>query len=438
MLPLGPTHEDGSPYQCISAHAGDTRLISPQRLAESGWLTSLDAGDAALAQTELLRRAHERFQSHADATARKAYSDFIEQHAGWLDDYALFEALRGRYNGAPWWEWPPTLRAREPKALGKARKQLAEPCEQTRFEQFLFFDQWLALKRHANGKGIWLFGDMPIFVARDSADVWANPESFDLDEAGEPRTVAGVPPDYFSETGQRWGNPLYLWDRMQADGFSWWKARIHSQHELFDLIRIDHFRGFEAYWEIPAAEPTAIHGHWVKAPGEALFQTLLEEFHELPLVAEDLGVITDEVETLRDRFQLPGMKILQFAFDGQAHNPYLPHNHVHNGLVYTGTHDNNTTVGWYESLGNDERKRVKEYLGLPGEAMPWALIRAAYASVAKLAIVPMQDVLGLGAEARMNTPGTVDGNWKWRFDWTQVPTDLAARLRHLAETYARL
>lgn len=437
MLPLGPTHEDGSPYQCLSAHAGNTRLICLRRLVDYGWLEAEALRGEAGGQAAALRRARAGFLARADAAARQDYARFCERHRGWLEDYVLFAALRQASGGRPWWDWAPELRAREPEALGAERRRLEEELEQRRFEQYLFFRQWMELKRYANDRGILLFGDMPIFVALDSADVWASPELFDLDAQGKPRAVAGVPPDYFSATGQRWGNPLYLWERMAADGFAWWKARIRSQHELFDLIRIDHFRGFEAYWAVPAHEPTAMHGQWIKAPGEALFTALLAEFGDLPLVAEDLGVITPEVEALRDRFGLPGMKILQFAFEGGATNPYLPHNHVENCVVYTGTHDNNTTRGWFESLPPEVAGQVLEYLGRPQEPMPWPLIRAAFASVARLAVVPMQDLLELGAEARMNTPGTVEGNWGWRFDWAQVPPVLAGRLRALAERYGR-
>ena len=442
MLPLGPTHEDGSPYQCLSAHAGDTRLVNLAELVSVGWLDeppAPPAGSAAYRQfhDDALRRTRAGFLAQAGAQDRDDYAQFCAKHADWLDDYVLFVALRKEHGGRPWWQWESDLRGRAASAVSAARSRLDEVLEQLCFEQYLFYRQFRALKGHANARGIQLFGDIPIFVALDSADVWASPQLFDLDAMGNPRTVAGVPPDYFSATGQRWGNPLYVWERMREDGFRWWKARVHSQHELFDLMRIDHFRGFEAYWEIPASEPTAMHGHWVKAPGEALFEALLDEFGELPLVAEDLGVITPEVEALRDRFSLPGMKILQFAFDGGPANPYLCHNHVPNCVVYTGTHDNDTTAGWFEGLSEPARGRVLDYLGKPCESMPWPLIRLALASVARLAVLPMQDVLGLGSEARMNTPGTTEGNWGWRFAWSEVPAELAPRLRRLIELYGR-
>ncbi|MGD8644408.1 MAG: 4-alpha-glucanotransferase [Chromatiales bacterium] len=438
MLPLGPTHgSNGSPYQCLSAHAGDPRLISVARLRERGWLSDEASSEGEGPEAQGLRRAREGFLAQGSTEDLHAYDAFLETHRGWLNDYVLFLALKREHGGAPWWEWEPELRGRDPKVLRATRRRLDEVLEQDRFEQFLFFRQWLDLKAYANERGILLFGDMPIFVAQDSADVWADAEMFDLDEHGQPRTVAGVPPDYFSATGQRWGNPHYDWERMAASRFRWWKARMHSQHELFDLIRIDHFRGFQAYWSIPAQEETAMNGHWVEVPGEALFKALLRDMGDLPLVAEDLGVITPEVEALRDAFGLPGMKILQFAFDGGPTNPYLSHNHALNCVVYTGTHDNDTTLGWFDALSPESQAYVMEYLGHPQEPMPWPMIREAYASVSLLSVVPMQDVLGLGAEARMNTPGTMEGNWSWRFEWDQVPEDLPARLRRLGEVYGR-
>jgi 4-alpha-glucanotransferase len=306
-----------------------------------------------------------------------------------------------------------------------------------RFEQFVFFRQWHELRRAAQTRGVQLFGDLPIFVAHDSADVWAQRGYFDLDAAGQPSVVAGVPPDYFSPTGQRWGNPLYNWARMQADGFRWWIERLRTQLDLFDLVRIDHFRGFEAYWQIPADEATAINGCWVAAPGEALFQALVNELGTLPVVAEDLGMITPAVHRLREQFGFPGMRILQFAFDGGADNPYLPHNHEVNSVVYTGTHDNDTTLAWFEGLSVEQQCSVLDYLGHPGESMPWPLIRAAFASVARFAILPMQDVLQAGSGHRMNIPGSNTDNWQWRFEWDDVPAGLAGRLRHLLRIYGR-
>ena len=439
-LPLGPPHEDRSPYQCMSVHAANTQLISLEALRERGWLD--EAGDAeAPSQGErssALRRAAELFRARAKGHERQAYEAFLERQQHWLDDYVLYLAIRDRFEGRPWWEWEPGLRDRDPAALEQAHNELGEVLEQFRFEQFLAFQQWQDLKAYAHQLDIALFGDMPIFVAHDSADVWARRELFDLDETGQPRTVAGVPPDYFSETGQRWGNPHYDWERMRADGFAWWRQRIASELEFFDLIRVDHFRGFSAFWAIPGDQPTAAQGYWVEAPGAELFEALRGEFGELPLVAEDLGIITPEVEVLRDDFGLPGMKVLQFAFDSGPENPYLSHNHVANSVIYTGTHDNDTTLGWYRSCSRELQERVEAYLGYPQEVMPWPLIRSAFASVGRLAVVPMQDYLGLGSEARMNEPGTEGDNWVWRFDWGQVPPGLAEQLRGMADLYGRI
>ncbi len=442
-LPLGPTHADLSPYQCQSVHAGNERLISLERLVEAGWLAEDEGPDAQEPPWAYRRRrlaeATDAIRRRGGAGDRQALEEFAACHNYWLEDYVLYQALRAVHRGQPWWTWPAELRDRDPEALDRARHSLGERIEHLRLEQFLFFSQWCELKRYANERGILIFGDMPLYVAPDSADVWAQREYFRLDEDGHPEAVAGVPPDYFSETGQRWGNPLYHWQRMKADGFIWWIARVRSQLEAFDLIRIDHFRGLEAFWEIAASETTAVNGHWVPAPGRKLLEALRNTFDRLPLVAEDLGFITQEVETLRDAFDLPGMKVLQFAFDAGPGNPYLPHNHVPNAVVYTGTHDNNTSLGWFHSLSGAERGYVQEYLGCSRDAMPAALCRAALASVAKLAVLPMQDLLRLGAEHRMNAPGTHDEvNWRWRFEWEQLGPGLSEQFRHLNELYGRL
>ncbi len=434
MLPIAPTHGDRSPYTALSVHAGNPALISLDWLRQKGWLD--EGGEAP--KEALLQAARAGFEARATEQERSDFEAFRKRHAHWLDDYALFQAIRRSQNDRHWLQWPEPLRDCDPGALRQARAELFDAIEQSCFEQFLFFTQWRELHDHARHLGIHLFGDVPIFVAHDSAEVWRHRELFTLDEHGNALTVAGVPPDYFSETGQRWGNPHYRWERMAADGFAWWKGRIATQLELFDWLRIDHFRGFQAYWEIPAHESTAINGRWVEAPGDALFQALQAHFDSLPLVAEDLGIITPEVEALRKRYGLPGMKILQFAFDGDAANPYLLHNHSRDSVVYTGTHDNDTTLGWYHTLDDGQRARIDDYLGHPGEEMPWSLIRHAYASVAGLAVIPMQDALALGSEHRMNIPGTVEGNWRWRFQWEQVGPELAPRLRALAELYGRL
>jgi 4-alpha-glucanotransferase len=436
MLPLGPTHADLSPYHCLSAHAGNPRLVSPALLVEAGWLAP-DAAQTADARLRLAS-AWQGFRQRADAAARQAFEQFQEAERAWLDDYALFEVLRKDTGAGPWWEWPAPLRDREPSALAATRARFGEDLERVRFEQFAFARQWHALKGHANARGVLLFGDMPIFVAHDSAEVWAHRACFQLDARGQPRAVAGVPPDYFSATGQRWGNPLYDWARMQADGFRWWIARFATELARFDLVRVDHFRGFEACWEIPAADATAVNGRWVPVPGAALFDALQARFARLPLVAEDLGYITPAVHALRRRYGLPGMGVLQFAFDGGADNPYLPHNLAPDTAVYTGTHDNDTTRAWFEALAPEAQARVREYLGNPAEPMPQALVRAALASVARLAVLPMQDALGLGAGQRMNTPGTTTGNWRWRFDWPQLAPGLAASLRRQMEIYGRV
>jgi len=438
-LPMGPTHEDRSPYQCLSVHAGSPLLISLDLLRQWGWLEGEGTlvEDFALYRHARLVSAHRGFRERASDAEKAEYRRFILDHAYWLADYALFMAIKRETAGKPWWLWPEPLRDRVATSLEAARERLADTIEQVRFEQFLFFKQWREIKLYANQRGIQLFGDLPIFVAHDSADVWAHREYFKLDERGQPTVVAGVPPDYFSATGQRWGNPLYRWELMAEDGYAWWRERMHTQIQLFDLVRIDHFRGFEAYWEVPAHENTAMNGRWVKAPGDSLFKTLLKEFHPLPVVAEDLGLITEEVTALREKYRLPGMKILQFAFDGNPHNPYLPHKQEKNSVVYTGTHDNNTTVGWYEDLPADVQNRVHEYFGFPSDVMPWPLVRSAFGSVAKLAIVPMQDLLELDGSHRMNTPGTSAGNWRWRFTWKQVPEGLAQRLRGMIWLYGR-
>ena len=434
VLPLGPTHDDGSPYQCLSVNAGNPHLISPELLQQEGWLNTYKGNTSP---SSLLRRACKHFMQHASTQERDAYTDFIKQQSHWLTDYALYQALKDEHDGSAWIDWPTPLRDRDAWALDEARTRLDSAITQVCFEQFIFFRQWSALKRYANARGVQMFGDMPIFVAHDSADVWSRRELFDLDPDGQARVVAGVPPDYFSVHGQRWGNPHYNWQRMRDEGYRCWIERMQTQLLLFDLIRIDHFRGFVSYWEIPAELPTAEGGRWVKAPGDELFAALKREFGCLPLVAEDLGLITPEVHALREKYGLPGMKILQFAFDGDPRNPYLPPQHEVNSVVYTGTHDNDTTLGWFRKLPQETKDYVDDYLGTPGEPMPWPLIRMALASVANLAVVPMQDILMLGSEHRMNTPGTTHGNWQWRFDWAQLTPDIPERLRRLNHFYNR-
>jgi 4-alpha-glucanotransferase len=439
-LPVGPTGPNGSPYQSSSVHAGNPRLISLEGPVERGWLGGprLDWGHLSDERKRLaLTESWDGFKVRAEAEDRDALERFQADNAYWLEDYALFQALRLEH-GTGWWEWPQGLRDRESGALAAVRRRLAPVVDYLKYEQFLFFSQWHALRSYANARGVLLFGDMPIFVAHDSAEVWARPQDFDLNADGTPRVVAGVPPDYFSATGQRWGNPLYRWEQMHADDYAFWIARMRTQLGLYDMVRIDHFRGFEAYWEIPASEPNAIHGTWVRAEGDTLFERLYREFGNLPLVAEDLGIITPEVEALRRRHALPGMKVLQFAFSGGADNPYLPFRHTCDSVVYTGTHDNDTSLGWYLSLDEGARRYVDEYLGHPREPMPWPLIRAALGSVSALAVVPMQDLLELNGEHRMNLPGTMDDNWGWRFSWGQVDPGLATRVQGQVAMYGRL
>ncbi|MBF0255282.1 MAG: 4-alpha-glucanotransferase [Gammaproteobacteria bacterium] len=434
VLPINPVGMDGSPYQTTSAFAGNPEMIDLADIYQQGWLEPVK-DDAPICQS--IWKAWQGFCRHAVEADRRDFADFIERQAYWLDDYALFYAIHTEQE-QPWWEWPDDLRHRTKEGLSKARARLADRISCCRFEQYLFFRQWRTLKNYANERGVLMFGDVPIFVAHDSAEVWSRPHLFELDEQGQPTLVAGVPPDYFSATGQRWGNPLYRWDVMHADDYAFWEQRIKTQLELFDLIRIDHFRGFESYWAIPASEEFAINGSWMPGPGDALFKRLRKKLGKLPLVAEDLGVITDEVRELKNNLGMPGMKILQFAFSGDADNPYLPYNHERCSVVYTGTHDNDTTLGWYNGLGQGSRDYVNNYLGYPQEPMPWPLIRLALRSRSQMAVIPMQDLLELGREHRMNTPGTIEGNWLWEFTWDQVPTDLSQRLRSLLSLYGRI
>ena len=439
ILPIGPTMQDNSPYQSSSMYAGNPRLISLEMTLERGWLEAIPDDCEELsdeAKAYCINLAWEGFKERASEEDQADLQRFTAEQGWWLEDFALFRALQEEEKSC-WWDWHPPLRDRQPQAIAAARARLKELIEGIKFQQYLFYTQWLHLRQYANERGVLLFGDVPIFVAHDSAEVWAHREYFDLLEDGHPRVVAGVPPDYFSETGQRWGNPLYNWKAQEEDGFLFWINRLKVQSMLFDFLRIDHFRGFEAYWEIPASEETAMNGHWVKAPGERLFGKLYEALPHLELVAEDLGVITPEVDAMRKAHSLPGMKILQFAFSGGSDNPYLPFNHTADSVVYTGTHDNDTTLGWYTSLADEEREMVDDYLGHSREVMPWPLIRCALASQANLAVIPMQDVLGLDGSHRMNTPGTTENNWSWRFDWDDVEPDTAERLLHRATIYGR-
>jgi 4-alpha-glucanotransferase len=438
-LPINMTHADNSPYQCLSAHAGNPDFISLEALQAQGLLTKQDLSGLITDKSELLAKAYAAFAERSDTQEFTDFMNFCDKQVDWLHDFALFLALRTKFNQAGWQAWPEAYKKRYIPTLREAREELAQEIAVIKFTQFVFFRQWMALKQYANQKSIKLFGDIPIFVAYDSADVWSHPYLFKLDAEQNMTVVAGVPPDYFSATGQRWGNPHYNWQAMAKKKFSWWVGRMTTQAELFDIVRIDHFRGLEAAWEIPADEETAINGQWVAAPGDALLGAIKTALPNLDLVAEDLGIITAEVDALRKKYQLPGMKILHFAFSGESDNPYLPHNIEPDSVVYTGTHDNDTTIGWYDSLDERQLEHVHTYLrenGKPDQSQDQAqyqaqnqdedfnildtLIEMAMMSAANLAIIPMQDILALDAAHRMNTPGTASGNWHWRFNWQQL------------------
>src|SRR5437870_11244752 len=449
VLPLGPTGYGDSPYACYSAFAGNTLLVSAQRLFEEVLISKSDlAGMPLLAgrlvdfasahkgKDVVLAKAFANYQRTTDMEFRSEFETFAEQNASWLDDYALFRALKDAHDGAPWHQWERPLVRRTSAALARARDELHNQIEAQRFYQFLFFKQWFDLKAYCNRRGIKIVGDIPIFVAHDSADVWTNPEQFKLNPDGTPTVVAGVPPDYFSKTGQYWGNPLFDWDRMLADGFKWWIERVRATLHTVDIARIDHFRGFAACWEIPGGDTTAERGRWVEAPGRELSTAIRKALGELPIIAEDLGVITPDVEKLRDDFGFPGMRILQFAFSSDTKNIDLPHNYHRNVVAYTGTHDNDTTVGWFHSVAgagstrtqeqiDTERSFCAKYLHTLGEEIHWDFIRALFASVANTAIVPMQDVLGLGTEARVHLPNSTSGNWLWRLKASSLTDNLA-------------
>ncbi len=425
VLPLGPPGGHGAPYSCLSAFAGNPLLIAPELLLEQGLLerSDLDGVPSFPAQRVdfaavkpwkdgLLRRSWELFQRRAKDQARQELDDFARApENGWLDDWTLFMALRRCHPGGGWWQWPAAVKRREKEALDGVRRAEADEIAYQRYLQWQFARQWHRVKHQAREHGIGILGDLPIYVAWDSAEVWANPHLFDLDDEGHPHAVAGVPPDDFSDTGQLWGNPLYRWQRMAEDGYAWWVARMAANLRTCDRVRLDHFRGFAGYWSVPADHETAEHGAWIDGPGMALFDAWREALGDLPIVAEDLGVITPDVEALRRDAGLPGIKVLHFAFD-EADADHLPHNFEHRSVVYTGTHDNDTTAGWYQELDREARRRVRRYAG--SDEIHRALIRLAYTSIAELAIVPAQDVLGLGSEARMNTPAVAEGNWAWR------------------------
>lgn len=451
ILPLGPTGFGDSPYQCFSAFAGNPYLISPQMLLEDGLVIEADLDEGrALPQDHvdygklipwklrLLDRAYENFARTAQADLQNELALFHEKNQTWLDDFALFMAIKEDHGGAPWASWEQALRDRESDALNGAREKLALNIERQVFRQFIFFRQWSKVKEYAHEKEILLIGDIPIFVAHDSSDVWANPELFYMDESGNPTFVAGVPPDYFSKTGQLWGNPLYRWEVHKQKGYSWWLERFRAVLSQVDIVRLDHFRGFAGYWEIPAGMPTAEVGRWADGPGADFFDAVRNSLGELPIIAEDLGVITDDVVELREKFQLPGMKILQFAFAGGPSDEFLPHNYPENCVVYTGTHDNDTVRGWYERVEEDERNFYRRYMARDGHNVSWDLIRGVWSSVAVFGLAPMQDFLSLGNEARMNYPGNPRGNWSWRMDDMAANEPLAMRIHEINYLYSRL
>lgn len=438
ILPLGPVDQTGSPYNSSSAFAGDAQLVCRQRMLSLGLKPPVQLSPDPYRYHMPLLSAFDSFRSVPGHAFQTQIDEFGAQQAHWLDDYALFCAIKISQEGRAWGDWPAPLRDRLPEAIAEFRDQNQMMVDYFIFEQTVFFAQWLHLKNYANQRGIRIIGDVPIFVAWDSADVWAHRHLFLLDEQGNAQWVAGVPPDYFSPEGQRWGNPLYDWERLADTRFDWWIKRIRHGLTMFDVLRIDHFRGFCACWKIPGDAPNAKAGQWSEVPGQALFDALQQHLGTLPIIAEDLGVITEDVVALREHFHLPGMSILQFAFDGSPTNPYLPHNLARNTVVYSGTHDNDTSLGWYLHLSEEEQARVNDYLGHSVEPMPWPINRCALASVANTTVLPLQDILGLDSSHRMNTPGTETGNWRWRCQWSQFEPGLPQQLRALLDRYGRL
>lgn len=452
VLPLGPTGYGDSPYQSFSSFAGQPLLISPDMLKRDGLLTDEDLRDIPLWQedqvdygyvlyykTNLYKKAFTNFESQNNPEFFQTFQNFCMDNSSWLEDYALFMAVKDDHEGACWLDWEPAIREGNPAAKALWLTKLHREVTYYKFIQFLFFRQWEALKKYANEHGIFIVGDIPIFVALDSADAWANKKYFQLNPDGYPIAVSGVPPDYFSATGQLWGNPLYDWNALKTDNYKWWIERIRRQLALVDYLRIDHFRGFEAYWSVPYGQETAINGHWEKCPGADFFRVLEEVLGEnLPIFAEDLGVITPEVEALRDDFHLPGMKVLQFAFENyDAYNAFLPHNYKENCICYTGTHDNDTTIGWYKTANDWTKTNIRRYTGSTDMGISWDFIKIAMASTAKYTIIPIQDVLCIGSEGRMNTPGKPSGNWSWRLKKSDLNPLFVSELRSITEFYAR-
>ncbi len=454
ILPLGPTGYGNSPYQSFSAFAGNPLLISPEKLVDIGLLTSdeiippklqssrVDYEKVMPYKWNLLLLAFENFSKKGLPELRARFKTFTKEHHYWLEDYALFMSIKEVHDLEAWNTWERPLKTRQASAITSWKKKYKENIEFHKFTQFFFFHQWNEVRKYAHEKKVCIIGDIPIFVAYDSADVWANSHLYYLDKHGELEYVAGVPPDYFSETGQRWGNPIYHWDRMQKNGYKWWIQRLNHSFTLVDILRIDHFRGFEAYWRIPADEPTAINGKWVQGPGIDLFITLKSACGFLPIIAENLGIITPTVDELLQQTGFPGMRVLQFAFGSEEEegieNDYLPHNYIPNTVVYTGTHDNDTTLGWFQTAPKDVQREVLEYLNSDGEDIVGDLIRLAWSSVAKISIIPLQDLLRLGSEGRMNLPGSESGNWEWRFTQDQLTEERSEKIAKLSKIYQRL
>jgi len=428
ILPLGPTGYGDSPYQCFSSYAGNPLLISLSELQADGWLSMSDLdnnlqfseqeveyGKLFVFKIPLLRKAYQRFKLSREAIDQTKFDNFCRRNSDWLNDFALFMSLKNHFEGKAWIEWESGIRLRESDSIHYYTNELLDEINFHKFNQFIFFKQWLDIKSYANNNGIKIIGDIPIYISADSVDAWTNPDIFIMDDDRKPLEVAGVPPDYFSSTGQLWGNPIFNWEKLLETNFEWWIERIKANLKLYDIIRIDHFRGFEAYWTVPFGEETAINGRWVKAPGHELYEAIRQQLGNVEIIAEDLGVITPEVEKLRDHFGLPGMKVLQFADYLNPKDEYLPHNYPNNCVVYTGTHDNDTSVSWFQSLSDEAKKNITDYFMSENSSIHWVLIRAAWQSVANMAIAPLQDVLGLGGESRMNVPGAASGNWSWRF-----------------------
>ena len=450
ILPLGPTGYGDSPYQCFSAFAGNPYLISPESLLNEGLLYPEDVFDIPDFPNErvdfgalipwklaLLDSAHQRFEERASDELRTDLAAFRQSEAAWLEDFALFMAIKEEHGGAPWVTWSPELRDRQPQALDEAQQRLELSIQRQVFRQYVFFRQWGLLRAQANQMGIQIIGDIPIFVAHDSADVWAHPELFYLNPDGRPSSVAGVPPDYFSPTGQLWGNPLYRWGVHKQSGYAWWVERFRAVLEQVDIVRLDHFRGFAGYWKVSGKAKTAVKGRWVRGPGRDFLLAVRNALGSLPIIAEDLGVITPDVVKLRDGFWLPGMKILQFAFEGGPLDPFLPHHYPQNCVVYTGTHDNDTARGWYERVNEEARTFYHRYLDRDGSQVAWDMIRACWASVAVYALAPMQDFLDLDNSGRMNYPGNPSGNWTWRMAEGAINDELARRIKELNFLYSR-